>query len=96
LLVTERFQFPAEICLLAANDCKHSPADRKEAVICDSGSRDLAGVTLNSSKMVFYEFCFPSCSSVFQNKNYFENDYIVCEADWKNDTCIDQGRMQIK
>lgn len=28
----------------------------KEAVICDSGSRDLAGVTLNSSKIVFYEF----------------------------------------
>jgi hypothetical protein len=34
-------------------------------VICDSGSRDLDGVTLNSSKMEFYEFCFPSCTSDF-------------------------------
>jgi len=36
-----------------------------DAVVCNSGSRDLAGVTLNSSKMAFYEFCFPSCSSDF-------------------------------
>jgi len=37
----------------------------KQTVVCDSRSRDLAGVTLNSSKMVFYEFCFPSFSSDF-------------------------------
>ena len=33
----------------------------KEAVICDCGSRDLDEVTLNSSKIVFYESPFPSC-----------------------------------
>jgi hypothetical protein len=63
----------------------------KEAAICVSGPKDLAGVTLKSSKMVLYEFCFPSCSSDFENTNYFENDYIVWEADLKNGTCLDQG-----
>jgi hypothetical protein len=32
----------------------------------------------------------------FLNTNYFENDYIVWEADFKNDTRLDQGWMQIK